>query len=86
MKRSKKWESGDDHDPDEEAQTQFQQLSDNEAMSLGVADMRAYKGKGTSLGKKNHALGKGKAKGKCKRQPKYKSANFKNMKENELAK
>ena len=69
MKRQKKWESGCDHDPDEDAQAQFQQLYDNEAMSLGVADIGSYKGKGPSLGKGNHALGKGKAKGKGKRHP-----------------
>ena len=69
MKRQKEWESGCDHDPDEDAQAQFQQLYDNEAMSLRVADIGSYKGKGPSLGKGNHALGKGKAKGKGKRHP-----------------
>ena len=69
MKRQKKWESGCDHDPDEDAQAQFQQLYDNEAMCLGVADIGSYKGKGPSLGKGNHALGTGKAKGKGNRHP-----------------
>ena len=69
LKRQKKWESRCDHDCDEDAQAQFQQLYDNEAMSLGVADIGSYKGKGPSLGKGKHALGKGNAKGKGKRHP-----------------
>ena len=69
VKRQKKWESGCDHDPDEDAQDHFQQLYDTEAMSLGVADIGSYKGKGSSLGKGKHALGKGKGKGKGNRDP-----------------
>ena len=49
--------------------TTFQQLYDTEAMSLGVADIGSYKGKGSSLGKGKHALGKGKGKGKGNRDP-----------------
>ena len=67
MKRSKKWETGVDHEPEAEALDQFAHLYDNE--SMGAGEIGSYKGKRQSLGKGKNPLAKGGGKAKGKRHP-----------------
>lgn len=69
VKRSKKWETGVDHEPEAEALDQFAHLYDNEALSMGAGEIGSYKGKGQSLGKGKNTIGKGGGKAKGKRHP-----------------
>ena len=69
VKRSKKWETGVDHEPEAEALDQFAHLYDNEALSMGAGEIGSYKGKRQSLGKGKNRLAKGGGKAKGKRHP-----------------
>ena len=65
LSRGKKWESGQEFDPDQKDLEKFKQLYSVEAMALSLDDVGAWEGKGLGKGKgkgKGKALGKGKGK------------------------